>query len=431
MNTAAVVLAEAARAVAAVEAGRSSEDALAAANTMPVRATIRAITLGTLRWHPRLAPLLPALVGRQRLTPLLRALLLAALHQLEYSRHPVEATVSSSVDAVRLLRQGRAAALTNAVLRRFLREREVLLAAVDARPAQRLAHPRWLLARLALDWPGEAEAIATANNEPAPMTLRVNRSRTTAEAYVAELAQAGHAAHTLAWQPTAVVLARPMAVTELPGFAEGTVSVQDAAAQLAAALLAPRAGERILDACAAPGGKTGALLESTANIELVAADIDAQRVAMIAETLTRLHCDAQLQQRDLAVDDGWEAAGFDAILLDAPCSSTGVIRRHPDIKLLRREADIEALAAVQRRLLTACWHRLRAGGRLVYSTCSVLQAENDAVLGEFLAATPDARSQPPAVQLPPGIRATAHGWQLLPGGEAGADGFYYACLAKT
>jgi 16S rRNA (cytosine967-C5)-methyltransferase len=430
MSAAAGVMAEAARAIAAVAGGRSADDALAAANAGPARAAVRAIALGTVRWYFRLAPLLPPLLGKQRPTPLLQGLLLAALHQLEYSRHPVEATVSTAVDASRLLRQGRAAGLTNAVLRRFLRERVERLAVVDAQPDRRLAHPAWLLSALERDWPQEAMAVADANNEPAPMTLRVNLRRTSAAEYVAELAKAGHAAQVVPWLRAAVVLARPLPIGELPGFAEGTVSVQDAGAQFAAALLAPRSGERILDACAAPGGKSAALLEATADIALVAADIDRQRVALIAETFKRLGLSAQLQQRDLSLEDG-EAEAFDAILLDAPCSSTGVIRRHPDIKLLRRESDIEALAAVQRRLLAACWRRLRPGGRLVYSTCSVLRAENDGVVGEFLHGRPDARSQPPVVELPPGIHATAHGWQLLPGGAAGADGFYYACLTKT
>jgi 16S rRNA (cytosine967-C5)-methyltransferase len=430
MSGAAAVLAEAARAVAAVAAGRSSEDALAAANAGPARAAIRAVTLGTLRWQLRLTPLLPPLVGTQRLTPLLQGLLLAALHQLEYSHHPVGGTVSAAVDATRLLRQGRAAGLANAVLRRFLRERVARLAVVDARPAQRLAHPPWLLALIEQDWPGEAESIAAANNTPGPMTLRINLRRTSAAAYAAALAQQGHAAQCLPWQPTAVVLAKPVAVGELPGFAHGSVSVQDAGAQLAAALLMPRSGERVLDACAAPGGKSAALLEA-ADVDMVAADIDPGRVGLIAETLARVGLHAQLLARDLTLDDGWEAEGFDAILVDAPCSASGVIRRHPDIKLLRRDTDIGTLAAVQGRLLRASWRRLRPGGRLVYSTCSVLRAENDAVVDEFLASERSARSQPPAVELPPGIRATTHGWQLLPGGEAGTDGFYYACLAKT
>ena len=233
---------------------------------------------------------------------------------------------------------------------------------------------------------------------------------------------------------TAVSLATPLAVANIPGFAEGRVSVQDASAQLAAMLLAPRPGERVLDACAAPGGKTGALLEfARGAIELVALDIDARRLDLVADNLTRLQRSAQLVTADLRREPAWwDGRPFDAILLDAPCSATGVIRRHPDIKLLRRAVDLPALAETQLELLHHCWHLLRPGGRLLYCTCSVLPAENTEVIERFLAAEPGARLDwlPAAWSHTPPLQAQRSGWQILPQEKAGGDGFYYACLRR-
>jgi 16S rRNA (cytosine967-C5)-methyltransferase len=237
------------------------------------------------------------------------------------------------------------------------------------------------------------------------------------------------------WAPGAVRLEQPIALSELPGFREGSVSVQDAGAQLAAPLLDAQPGMRVLDACAAPGGKTGHLLEHTAGLaELVAVDIDAQRVARIEENLRRLNRSARLVAADVRQRDGfWDGRPFDRILLDAPCSSTGVIRRHPDIKLLRRTDDIRALAAAQLEILRAAFGMLAVGGRLLYSTCSVLPDENQGVVERFLETESTARSAPfPAgVTLPPRAVRLGTGVQLLPGAQAGTDGFYYACVEKT
>ncbi len=439
IGPAAQVLAASARALAGVVVGQSADAALVeTAGGSRLGAAVRAVTLGTLRWYPRLAALVNQLRERRTLHPTLHALLAAALFQLEYSRNPPEAAVSSAVDATRLLGQPRAAGLVNALLRRFRRERETLLAQLPAGSAAALAHPPWLLQALQADWPHDWPAIVAANNAQAPMALRVDLSRKTREAAVVALAARNISALAPERFPAALVLEHPVAVGELPGFSEGWLSVQDAGAQLAARLLQVRPGERVLDGCAAPGGKTGALLEAAGDaLDLTALDIDAARLARVAENLERLGRSAQLLCADLADPAAWwDGTPFDAILLDAPCSSVGVIRRHPDIKLLRRAADIPALAQLQIRLLTACFGLLSPGGRLLYSTCSVLRAENDAVIGELLAAHPQVRARDPlelieTLQLAGAARPCAHGIQLLPGGEAGTDGFYYACLTVT
>jgi 16S rRNA (cytosine967-C5)-methyltransferase len=251
-------------------------------------------------------------------------------------------------------------------------------------------------------------------------------------AYLERLAGANIAARELSWMTSAVVLEKPSPVSALPGFKEGLVSVQDAGAQLAAVLLEAESGMRVLDACAAPGGKTGHLLERAGTLPgLVAVDADATRVSRIRDNLTRLGRDARLVVADVRETElYWDGTPFDRILLDAPCSSTGVIRRHPDIKLLRREADIPAFAATQFSLLKACFSMLARGGRLLYTTCSTLPAENEEVAARFLAGEPGARPVPVSTEVPGAIPRTV-GLQLLPGGAAGADGFYYACLEKT
>jgi 16S rRNA (cytosine967-C5)-methyltransferase len=435
LSPAATVLAEAAKALAAVAfAGRSADDVLARdAAPGPQRSAVRAVTLGSLRWYWRLESIASTLRAGKPLAPNLRALLLVALHQLEYSRSAPEVTVSSAVDAARLLRQPRAAGLVNALLRRFLRERAALLARSGEDAAG--AHPRWLLQALRQSWPQHWQQIIEANNQHPPMSLRVDLSRIARDSYQARLGEAGQSARALPWLPTALVLDEPLAVSELPGFAAGWVSVQDAGAQLACALLAVRPGERVLDACAAPGGKSGALLEAVdGELELTAVDIDGARVRRIADNLKRLRRRAHLVTADLRDDVAWRPEqGFDRILVDAPCSATGVIRRHPDIKLLRRPEDIAALAVTQRRILERCLTLLKPGGRLLYSTCSVLPAENERIVEAVLATAPRVRSValPEKVTLPPDFIERSTGMQLLPGNAAQTDGFYYACLTVT
>jgi 16S rRNA (cytosine967-C5)-methyltransferase len=435
-GAAAEVLAAAARALRAVAVdGRSADDAIEQLAASPaLRASVRAVTLGSVRWYLSLEPLAVRLLQGKALAPVLRTLLVAALHQLDHSRNPVATTVSSAVDATRLLGQPRAAAMINALLRRYLRERESLQAALRKDAVAASAHPAWLLEALQQQYPMVWQRIVEADNAHPPMTLRVDLSRTTREACLGQLAQRGIASRTVSWVPSALVLDVPRPVGDLPGFAEGLVSVQDAGAQLASVLLQVEPGQRVLDACAAPGGKTGALLEAAGEpIELTAVDIDAGRLELISQNLSRLRRQARLVAADLRTDlDWWDGVAFDRILLDAPCSSTGVIRRHPDIRLLRRPGDIPGFAATQGRLLERCLSLLRPGGRLLYSTCSLLAEENGAVVEAAIAANPRASlagtgllaPPPPWVSGPTGV-------QLLPGDEALTDGFYYACLTVT
>jgi 16S rRNA (cytosine967-C5)-methyltransferase len=436
-GSAALVLAQAARALGSVALhGRSADDALIAAcpEGMPF-AAIRAVTLGSLRWYQRLEPVVLRLLAGRALAPLLRMLLVVTVHQLEYSRHPAPATICSAVDAARLLGQPRAAGMVNALLRRFLRERTGLFEAALGSGAAASAHPAWLFEALQAAWPQHWPQIIAANNAHAPMTLRVDLTRTSAGDYAGLLARQGIATQVLPWLPTALVLDRPAPVVQLPGFAEGLVSVQDAGAQLASTLLGVAPGMRVLDACAAPGGKTGALLEAAAGpIALTAIDIDATRLALVEQNLRRLRRDARLVAADLrCAPDWWDGARFDRILLDAPCSATGVIGRHPDIKLLRRAQDLRSLQAAQRAILRTCLGLLEPGGRLLYSTCSVLPAENEGSVAEALRTVPGIRPVP--LTRCPGPAALWHprpiGVQLLPGNEAPVDGFYYACLTVT
>jgi 16S rRNA (cytosine967-C5)-methyltransferase len=366
----------------------------------------------------------------------LHALLVASAHQIEYSRNAPQATVHAAVDATRMLKEGRGSGLVNAVLRRFVTERVALFARVDEKLGGRTAHPPWLVKRLSEAWPSQVStAVLEANNEHPPMVLRLDLSRQARDPYLSELAAVGVVARPVEWSPTAIRLDEPVPLATLPGFREGRVSVQDAGAQLAAPLLAALPGMRVLDACAAPGGKTGHLLEHTPDLaELVAVDIDSSRVLRIDENLKRLNRTATLVVADIRQAAGfWDGRPFDRILLDAPCSSTGVIRRHPDIKLLRRTDDIRVLAAAQLEILTAAFRMLAVGGRLLYSTCSVLPDENQQVVERFLQAEPAARAVPfPAgVALAPGALERGTGQQLLPGAQAGTDGFYYACVEKT
>jgi 16S rRNA (cytosine967-C5)-methyltransferase len=400
----------------------------------PQRAIVRAIALGTLRWYLRLAPAIEILVSEpSRLDRAVRALLIAAAHQIEYSRNAPQATVHTAVDATRILDLGRASSLVNAVLRRFVSERPSVQ--LDRNVAVRTAHPQWLVDRLAQAWPESFESILAANNVHPPLVLRVDLTRGDVPSYLKQLEVAGHTGTPIEWAPAAVRLDQPVPVSALPGFNTGAVSVQDAGAQLAAPLLDARPRMRVLDACAAPGGKTGHVLEYTPQLgELTAVDLNPARVARIQENLGRLGRDARVVAADFREPQGfWDGRPFDRVLLDVPCSSTGVIRRHPDIKLLRRPSDIESFAATQEQLLRAAFHVLTPGGRLLYATCSLLPAENEEVVARLLASEPRARlaAMPPAAQLAPGAVDRPIGIQLLPGAQAGSDGFYYACVEKT
>jgi len=432
-------LATAARVVAAVVDGRNSLDEVLAANVTGMgaadRAAVQAVAFGTVRWHLRIERWLTLLLERpdQVPQPLVRALLRVGLHQLGFSSHPQHAIVNETVEAVRLLQQPRAAGLVNAVLRRFGREQEAICARASEDPESHHAHPAWLIERIRADWPMDADRILAVNNEPAPMWLRVNRRRLTIADYLGLLAAQNISASASEVCSDAVRLATPMDVELLPGFAAGDVSVQDAAAQVAAPLLAAGSGMRVLDACAAPGGKTGHILERTPDVgELLALDRSYARLGYVEENLRRLGLQAKVVVGDAARPaDWWGGIAFERILLDVSCSATGVIRRHPDIKLLRRASDLESLSREQSALLETLWPLLAPGGRLLYATCSVLRIENQRVVGAFLAAQADAiEAAPPRDLEMAGIRAAGEpGLQILPG-AAGMDGFYYACLER-
>jgi 16S rRNA (cytosine967-C5)-methyltransferase len=383
-------------------------------------AAVRAIHTGTLRWYLRLAPLVDALLQPgQRMAPAVHALLVTALHQIEYSRSAPHSVVNIAVDAARVLGHRGAAGFVNALLRRFLRERASLVVRVEKDAAIAAAHPHWLLKALRASPPDSLQMLIAANNEAPTMVLRANLARTSREAMLAALADQGIRA-TTGLAASSIVLDKPCDVSDLPGFDQGLLSVQDAGAQFAAELLDTQPRQRVLDACAAPGGKTGHILERTPDVELVALDIDATRLARVAQNLQRLQWSATLQAADLLTDSWWDGRRFDRILLDAPCSGTGVIRRHPDIKLLRRPEDIAGFARQQRALLDRCTGLLAPGGRILYVTCSVLPEENQQVVDAFLAARSEFSRARPDLLLLPSPRTA--------GAATLTDGFYYACL---
>ncbi len=426
--------ATAARVLAAVVAdGRSLSaclpEHLASLSDPKDRALAQEICYGVLRWMPRLDDWLRRLFTRpmERQDPIVMAVLRAGLYQAGWLRVPPHATVAATAEACRRLKKPWAVPLVNAVLRRFLANREAFLDDASCDSA-RLAHPEWLLGALRGAWPADWEAIATADNAAPPMALRVNARRMGRAAYRAALRDAGIAATPAPHTGHGLVLAQPMDTAALPGFEAGQVSVQDTAAQLAAPLLGASDGQRVLDACSAPGGKAAHLLEIAPGARLVALDRDPGRLERVASTLERLGLHAELAAGD-ATDPRtfWDGRPFDRILLDAPCSGTGVIRRHPDIKVLRRLSDIARMAEAQSGLLAALWPLLAPGGKLLYATCSVLPEETAQPIRSFLGTHRDARLVP--IEASWG-RETATGRQILPG-EDGMDGFFYALLAKT
>lgn len=425
------VAAEALHAV--VSDGRSSDavlEAFAERVRPEDRPLLRMLVFGCLRQHWTLSAWLNTLLDRplKKKDSVIQSLLAVGLFQLTDTRVPDHAAVSQTVEAARILRRPKLAGLVNAILRRFRRDN--LADTEAASPEARHNHPGWLIDLIRQDWPDDWEAVLAANNARAPMWLRVNVLRTSPQDYVARLDADGIA---VAEQHGSMLrLEAPMPVASLPGFADGEVSVQDGAAQLAAPWLLTGSERRVLDACAAPGGKSAHLKELLPDIELVALDSDAERLATLSANLDRLGCTATVLQGDASIPkEWWDEQPFDAILLDAPCSASGVIRRHPDIKLNRRRSDIDALARLQKDILGALWPLLTDGGRLLYATCSLFAAENDAVTAEFVARTPDAvenrmlqNNNIHAV-----MRQKSCGYQVLPG-AAGTDGFYYACLEK-
>ncbi|MGI4836121.1 MAG: 16S rRNA (cytosine(967)-C(5))-methyltransferase RsmB [Janthinobacterium lividum] len=424
----------AAHALAAVLSGKASLNSSLPKQLDKVEARDRGLTqdlaFGTARWQPRLSALAERLLQKpfKAADADVEALMLVGLYQLFYSRVPAHAAIGETVGCADKLKKPWAKGLLNAVLRRAQREGVEILAELERDPVVRTAHPRWLQKSLKAFWPEQWEAICAANNAHPPMILRVNRRHHSRDAYLQLLSAASIAATPCTFSSDGIVLAAACDVRDLPGFAEGWISVQDEAAQLAAELLDLAPGQRVLDACCAPGGKTCHLLETQADLQaVVAVDLEAKRLVRVRENLDRLGLDAQLiaaDGRDTAA--WWDGQPFQRILLDAPCSATGVIRRHPDIKLTRQPDDIAALATLQGELLDALWPTLQVGGILLYATCSTLPTENTEVIAAFLARTSGARELDLATQA--GIKQP-HGRQLL-AQEGGHDGFYYAKLIK-
>jgi 16S rRNA (cytosine967-C5)-methyltransferase len=393
------------------------------------RALLMALLSDGARWWLRFDPALDRLLDKplRQKEPAIHALLVLGLVQLEILQLPDYAAVAATVQATRTLQRPRMAGLVNAVLRRWQRERDELIAALDAKPQTRHAHPAWLAKTIAHDWPAQADAVMAADNIEPPLMLRVNRRRTSRDAFIERLRTDGYTAEPHAWLADAIVLPHSSDVTRMPGFATGDFAVQDGAAQIAADLADVRDGQRVLDACAAPGGKACHLLERAA-VALTALEFDEKRTQRITQNLDRLGLRAAVVVGDAGMpSEWWDGQPFDRILIDAPCSATGVLRRRPDVRLHRRESDIAALVAQQRRILSSLWPLLAPGGRLVYITCSLLRRENDAVVSEWLAGQADARAI--AFELPVG-QAASVGWQILPG-DGDLDGMYYAVLEKA
>lgn len=428
-----LLLQHTAEAVRQVQQGRSLSDTLPEVPAT-LRPGVQSLTFHALR-HLGLARALVSRLADRPPEAAVQALLVTAVGLLvapadgvRYAPHTV---VNQAVEAARQHRRlQRQAGFINACLRRLLREHQDLMAEVENLPEARHNHPGWWIERVRRDHPDHWQSVLEASQHPGPMTLRVNRRRTDRAAYAARLAEIGMAA--LPSGDDGLVLAQPCPVDSLPGWQEGLVSVQDAAAQMAAGLLldgrewGPQ--HRVLDACAAPGGKTAHLLER-ADVDLLALDADAGRARRIDQTLERLGLQARVKAADAAdVDRWWDGQPFDAILLDAPCTASGIVRRHPDVRWLRRESDVPALAAQQRRLLDALWPLLRPGGRLLYATCSVFRAEGEDQVQAFLARHTEARRHPCAGHLLPGAGRPSGQFNDNPPG--GHDGFFYARLDK-
>ncbi|ETF05474.1 16S rRNA (cytosine(967)-C(5))-methyltransferase RsmB [Pseudomonas moraviensis] len=424
----------AAKALAAVLSGKASLNSSLPTQLDKVEDRDRGFTqdlaFGTARWQPRLSALAEKLLQKpfKAADADVEALLLVGLYQLLYTRVPAHAAIGETVGCADKLKKPWAKGLLNAVLRNAQRESETIFAELERDPVVRMAHPRWLQKSLKAFWPEQWEAICAANNAHPPMILRVNRRHHSRDAYLALLGEAGIAATPCVYSRDGIVLEAAADVRSLPGFAEGWISVQDEAAQLAADLLDLAPGQRVLDACCAPGGKTCHILEAEPALAgVVAVDLEAKRLVRVKENLERLGLDAELIAADgRDIDKWWDGKPFQRILLDAPCSATGVIRRHPDIKLTRQPDDIVALAQLQGELLDAMWKTLEVGGILLYATCSTLPTENTEVIAAFLERTPGARELDLATAA--GIKQP-HGRQLL-AQQGGHDGFYYAKLIK-
>ena len=393
------------------------------------RALLMALLSDGARWWLRFDAALDRLLDKplRQKEPAIHALLVLGLVQLEILQLPDYAAVAATVQAAKALQRPRFAGLVNAVLRRWQRERTELLAALDAKPQTRHAHPAWLAKAIGRDWPAQADAVMASDNLEPPLMLRVNRRRTDRESLIERLRLDGYTVDAHPWLADGIVLPHSTDVTRMPGFAAGEFAVQDGAAQIAGDLADIQRGQRVLDACAAPGGKACHLLERE-DIALTALEFEPKRAQRITQNLERLGLKADIVIGDAGDPSAWwDGQAFDRILIDAPCSATGVMRRRPDVRLHRRDSDIAPLVAQQRRILEALWPLLAPGGKLLYVTCSLLREENEAVVNDWLERHRDARAAD--FSLPEGQPA-AVGWQVLPG-DGDLDGMYYAVLEKS
>lgn len=395
------------------------------------RALLQQLCYGTMRDFHRLNLIATQLLKR----PFkardfdIRALVLVGIYQLRSLRVPQHAAINETVDAAHELDKSWAASLINGVLRRYLRETDALEARVAASDAGRYNHPEWFISKVKNNWPDQWQQILDGNNDDQPpLTLRVNQQRCSREDYLAQLTAAGVEAHPTPFSNHGLTLRQACDVKTLPGFSEGWFSVQDEAAQLSAGLLDLQPGQRVLDACAAPGGKLCHIAESEPNLaRLDAVELEARRAARITENLTRLGLQANLHIGDAAQREWWDGGDYDRILVDAPCSATGVIRRNPDIKYLRKGEDIATLADIQLKIMLNLWQMLKPGGKLLYATCSIFPQENERLIKRFITQQDDARLMP--LQLACG-EAREYGHQLFPV-PGSHDGFYYALLSKA
>ncbi len=393
------------------------------------RSLCKQLCYGVIRWQLTLQA-----IARQLLnTPIkkrnadISALLLCGLYQLRTLRIPDHAVINEIVDACKVLGKPWATKLINACLRHYQRDKQTVENPISLQESTRYAHPQWLIDKLKQDWPDNRQAILDANNQQPPMMLRINQNYNSPTAYLAQLQQANIDGKLLPQTPEGILLDPPCDALKLPGFTDGHVSVQDSAAQLFTNLLDIKPGQYILDACAALGGKTGHILESQPDNSVVAVDIDAERLQQVKQNITRLKLPATLIAADVCdVNCWWNGQKFDRILLDAPCSGTGVIRRHPDIKVLRRPEDIAALAKKQQMLLESLWPLLKTDGLLVYTTCSALKEENEIRMMNFLQRHANAQEQ--IISKQPASLVSI-GYQRLPGDDI-LDGFYYACIRQ-
>jgi len=415
--------ATAARILQSVVYNGESLSAALANNDSPL---VSDLCYGSLRWHEPLSALISILVSKslKKKDKDVECLIRVGLYQIIYQKTPDHAAVGETVNALKSLKKPWAKNLVNAVLRNFLRGQEKLQKEMLAEEPAKYAFPQWLIDRIRKAWPDNWEEILDQSNQRAPMTLRVNLSHQSRDEYLTKLTKADIDAEPIKEVATAVILGKPQNVNDLPGFTDGDSSVQDAAAQLAGILLDCEDGMRVLDACAAPGGKTGHILESASNLEVIAVDNSESRMKRVSENLDRLNLTAKTIVADVLDTDVYaKDILFDRILLDAPCSATGVIRRHPDIKVLRRNSDIAELQKLQAEMLQTLWEKLKPGGVFLYATCSILPEENENQISSFI----DNNSNAEMIVID---SSEFLGKQIFPGDNS-MDGFYYAKIKKV